>query len=91
LAGPQDILERGWGWQRLLPYQPFSVQWPKFKGYLQEYYHKNADQVAALIMNNKPEFYVSGIPPNHLACCSRPGKVLQLLQYQTVACPTIFF
>nr|CAB3499318.1 unnamed protein product [Digitaria exilis] len=36
-----DLLEKGWGWQRLVPYV-HGVDWTMFKGYLEEYYIQNA-------------------------------------------------
>lgn len=49
----RDLLEKGWGWQRLLPYRG-SVDWTVYKGYLKEYCSQNDGEVTALCVNNKP-------------------------------------
>ncbi|XP_052160968.1 uncharacterized protein LOC127778411 isoform X2 [Oryza glaberrima] len=38
-----DLLERAWGWDRILPYYPGSRSWPQYKAYLHEYYRRNGD------------------------------------------------
>ena len=53
LAPCADLLEKGWGWQRLLPYRG-SVDWTVYKGYLKEYCCQNDGEVTALCVNNKP-------------------------------------
>ncbi|XP_039778794.1 uncharacterized protein LOC120646162 isoform X2 [Panicum virgatum] len=80
-----DLFERGWGWQRLLPYKHGFIEWHEFKGYLQDYYRKNAEQVNALIMNLKPDCYEWSVPPNfnasHAAadlCFRREAKLQSL-------------
>lgn len=52
-----DLLEKGWGWQRLVPYchGNGNVDWTTFKEYLKEYFIQNAGEVAALCANKKPE------------------------------------
>ncbi|KAL6880314.1 hypothetical protein ACP4OV_011879 [Aristida adscensionis] len=49
-----QILEKGWGWQRLVPYCPDSVDWPDFKRYLENYFTKNLGKAAALCAEYKP-------------------------------------
>ncbi|XP_066349811.1 uncharacterized protein [Miscanthus floridulus] len=53
----RDLLEKGWGWQRLVPYchGNGNVDWTTFKEYLKEYFIQNAGEVAALCANKKPE------------------------------------
>ncbi|XP_062227578.1 uncharacterized protein LOC133925732 isoform X2 [Phragmites australis] len=56
-----DLLERGWGWERLVPYSCHSVQWSEYKTYLEGYYSHNAGQVAALCAQHKPEPIGQGV------------------------------
>ncbi|XP_066344501.1 uncharacterized protein [Miscanthus floridulus] len=51
----RDLLEKGWGWQRLVPYCHGNVDWTTFKEYLKEYFIQNAGEVATLCANKKPE------------------------------------
>ncbi|CAL4918763.1 unnamed protein product [Urochloa decumbens] len=51
----RDLLEKGWGWQRLVPYCHGNVDWTTFKEYLKEYFIQNAGEIAALCANKKPE------------------------------------
>uniref|UniRef100_A0A0E0KSG2 Uncharacterized protein n=1 Tax=Oryza punctata TaxID=4537 RepID=A0A0E0KSG2_ORYPU len=48
----RDFLERGWGWQRLVPYS--RVEWANYKRYLEEYFIHNAGEVAALCASRQP-------------------------------------
>lgn len=41
-----DLLERIWGWERLLPEVHSSVEWHDYKTYLVQYLEKNAEKVA---------------------------------------------
>jgi len=50
-----DLLEEGWGWQRLVPYIHGDVDWPVFEEYLKEYFVRNDGEIAALCANEKPE------------------------------------
>lgn len=43
----RDLLERAWGWKRLVPRIKGSIHWDQYKTYLGEYYHHNADKAAA--------------------------------------------
>ncbi|KAK3163575.1 hypothetical protein QOZ80_1AG0005470 [Eleusine coracana subsp. coracana] len=51
-----DIVDEGWGWERLVPCRfDGCVKWPDFKRYLVHYYHKNADKkVGELVGMRKP-------------------------------------
>ncbi|TVU19847.1 hypothetical protein EJB05_36022 [Eragrostis curvula] len=44
----RDLLEKGWGWDRLVPYNDGSVKWSDFKDYLETYFQKNEQQIANL-------------------------------------------
>lgn len=50
-----DLLEEGWGWQRLVPYTHGDVDWPVFLEYLKEYFIRNDGEIAAICANEKPE------------------------------------
>ena len=55
LAPCADLLEKGWGWQRLVPYSDGNVDWTIFKEYLREYFIQNAGEIPALCASKKPE------------------------------------
>ncbi|TVU19849.1 hypothetical protein EJB05_36024, partial [Eragrostis curvula] len=44
----RDLLEKGWGWDRLVPYDDDSVKWFEYKDYLETYFQKNEHQIANL-------------------------------------------
>ena len=37
------------------------MNWPVYKKYLKDCHERNLDEVAALILNNKPDCYMQGI------------------------------
>lgn len=43
----RDLLEKAWGWERLLPDILGTVDWHDFKKYVEDYLQVNADKVAA--------------------------------------------
>ncbi|KAF0928695.1 hypothetical protein E2562_006118 [Oryza meyeriana var. granulata] len=65
-----DILAKGWGWQRLVPYSPNSVQWPDFKRYLENYFTENRGKVAALCAQHKPEPVGQGVAYEYNELCA---------------------
>ncbi|TVU27868.1 hypothetical protein EJB05_19369, partial [Eragrostis curvula] len=88
-----DLLEKGWGWQRLLPYYsgpyPGPVSWSTFKGYLKDYFDKNKDEPAALCAHHKrdPVEQDLSADPLHLAA-SLCIKVEEELLNGCLACLT---
>ncbi|TVU27866.1 hypothetical protein EJB05_19367, partial [Eragrostis curvula] len=83
-----DLLEKGWGWQRLLPYYsgpyPGPVSWSTFKGYLKDYFDKNKDEPAALYAHHKrdPVEQDLSADPLHLAaslCITKEAELILLL------------
>ncbi|TVU20257.1 hypothetical protein EJB05_36460 [Eragrostis curvula] len=75
-----ELVEKAWGWQRLLPYIPGGADWRSYKVYLEEYARQNDGEVAALCANNKPDK-----DRNYFAHAARCANMRPGLDAHTVA------
>jgi hypothetical protein len=63
-----DLLEKLWGWDKLLPKED-SVSWSDYSAYLKEYHSRNFDAVGSSIADLAQTVRVNLLPLHHYISC----------------------